>query len=388
MNSKLNKSNTLKILSLNSLMIVGLLSGLACSKKPVANNSDDQQVSILSSNLKMVEKGFLPESIADDGTQSQSLANKSSDDDICKDLDFVECQPRLIRAYLRYGKSAVTTVNSIVTSISNDLAKTGEVSSGTISSENQVTIIFNKQSHTDFELILLKANQPAGRILASPNLYIIQLDMALVDNKDSETKAGKLEMKVSYENEQSWHSTLTFTELPCNSLKPEDPQTAMIEVSRAGGKWVGQSALYNSTSGDFHIAKSCSNTATPENGLIVLTEFVADAHVAKASIYFFKGSDNRTEYSQFGINNYCENYPDRCQSLADSFGSTPQLVDQHLNQFTNPYCVRRGSAVVTWNSSCENESSIVSESVFVKSSQWTSPLGFSQLKIVIPAQLQ
>lgn len=212
--------------------------------------------------------------------------------------------------------------------------------------------------------------------------------MALVDeSKNSGDSAGKLEMQVRYEDATHWNSRLTITDVPCNTLKPEDPQSAFIEINRNGQKWIGQSALYNSISGDFASTKSCSTPATQDNGLVTLTEFVANSQVAKSSLYLFKASDSVTDYSHFGFNNYCENYPDRCQALATSLGSNIQMVDQHLNAFSNPYCVHKGSSEVLWNSSCEQDSIEIAEIPFEKSSQWTSPLDFSLLHIDIPTQL-
>ncbi len=379
----------------SSLLIAAVTSFIACAPKKAENSDTDAAVSIMSSNLKAVGDDFLPEAISDNGRPSATSAavatkiTQKAGDDICDGKDFMECQPRLIRAYLMFGRQAVALTQKIITDVSKNLAGAADNSSGVYNDDTQhLSVEYNKRSASDFDFLIRQNNVPVGRVTANPISYQIQFDLGVLDKDKPDTRGGKIDIQVKFTDSTHWQSQITATNQLCNVDKPDDPTNARIAVIRAGELWSGQSMFYNGIAGAFGVTKTCATQATDSTGLVIYTDFVSDRQAAKAAMYVMKRTETSTsQIGNFGFNNLCENYPDFCQALATSIGATPAFVDSHLNQLTNPYCVRRGSNDVAWNSNCQSISPTVAGTAFLNNTSWISPNEFYKFEVKIPEHL-
>src|SRR5689334_14314920 len=106
-----------QLLQLSSLTMIFVLA--ACA--PKKEMSPDESLSLATANLKAVEAEYVPESISDTGATVSTSATTSAND-ICAGVDFVQCQPRLIRAYLLYGRASVALTLKVVTDVAKQLA--------------------------------------------------------------------------------------------------------------------------------------------------------------------------------------------------------------------------------------------------------------------------
>lgn len=352
----------------------------------------------MATNLKSVEDRYLPESISENGTVStaslkpsisSAITSQAAEPDICDGLDFIKCQPRLLRAYLLYGRGAVAITSTIVTNVARDLSKAPDNSSGTFhDQEKNLTIEYKKRSLVDFDFLISQGGQPVGRVSANPQLYTIQFDVGILEKDKPDSRGGKIDIQVKYTDRTHWTSQIMVTDMLCNVAKPDDPETGRINVTRNGEVWSGQSMFYNGIAGSFSASKSCATAASDQTGLVVYSDFVADRLAAKAALYVLKRTETSTALiDTFGFNKMCANYPDFCQSLATTLGTTPVSVETSLNQLTNPFCMRRGSMDVTWNSKCETLSSRVADEPFLTNSNWITPYDFYRSEVVIPTKL-
>lgn len=376
-------------------LILATFTAVGCSELPEEENANNEVIAAVASKLKTVEENYLPESIQDNGSLTSAslksnapISNQVSaqDDDICAGLNIIECQPRLIRAYIMYGKGAVALTHQVVLSVARDLSNAPNNSSGTINApEKNLRIEYNKRTVLDFDLLISQGSSPVGRVSANADLYKIQFDLGILEQDKPGSRGGKIDIEVKYNKSSDWTSQVTVSNLLCNSQKPDDPETARISVGRKDGIWKGRSMFYNGIAAAYNGTKSCDTPATDDIGLVTYTDFVADSSAAKAKIYVMKRSETSTSAIQnFGFNLFCTNYPDLCQSLATSLGSTTQIVDSLLGQMTNPYCVLRGSPVVTWNSECRGSSTAVADEPFLANESWMAPIDFYQLDVSIP----
>jgi hypothetical protein len=380
-------------------ILVVALSAIGCSEAPLNEESNNEVIAAVASKLKTVEENYLPESIVETGAASSAslksnapLSNQVSaqDDDICAGLNIIECQPRLIRAYIKYGNGAVALTHQVVLSVARDLSNAPNNSTGVINvPEKNLRVEYNKRTVLDFDFLISQGSTPVGRVSANADLYTIQFDLGILESDKPGSRGGKIEISVDYKKSSDWTSQVTVSNLLCSPNKPDDPETARISVNRKDGIWKGRSMFYNGIAAAYSAQKSCDTPASDDTGLVTYTDFVADSKAAKAAIYVMKRNEtSTTDIQNFGFNLLCTNYPDLCVNLAAALSTTPETVDAFLGQMTNPYCVVRGSPGVTWNSDCRSQSAAVADSPFISDLTgrlaWVSPADFYQLEVSIP----
>ncbi len=387
----------LKTMNNTWLLLVPALLMMGCSPKVVATDSG-AAASAMAADLKSVEDEYVPESIRDTGAAatlsakasiSSAITSQSANEDICAGLDFIKCQPKLLRAYLLYGRGAVGLTAKIVREVALGLSKAPNNSSGTFRDEvKNLTIDYTKRSSVDFDFLITQNGAPVGRVSANPALYTIQFDVGILEKDQADSRGGKVDIQVKYTDRTHWTSQVTVTNLLCNVAKPDDPETGRIKVTRNGEMWSGQSMFYNGIAGSFASVKSCSTPASDQGGLVVYSDFVSDRKAAKAALYLMKRTETSTAFIEtFGLGNMCANYSDFCQSLATALSTTPTVVETSLNQLANPFCVKRGSSDVTWNSNCTDISAQVGAAPFTVNAGWMTPFDFYRSEVVIPAHL-
>ncbi len=374
--------------SLIVLALAGLLT--ACDGQPIKDVELDDSFSVTATNLQSVESEFVPASITEDsGSSTQSLRTQSSNEDICAGVDFIQCQPRLIRAYLLIGRDAVAVTHKIVVSVARDLRRAPDNSSGVINVPDEgITVEYNKRSLLDYDFLVIKNGVPAGRISANPSLYNIQLDLNIVEAGKADSRGGKIDIQVQYTDRKHWHSEVVVTGAKCNVEKPDDPENARISVTRGGDLWNAQAMFYNGIAADFNSPKSCNTQPTDATGLVFYTDVVADHAAAKASLYLMKRTETSTaNIENFGIPGLCTNYVDLCQAMATQLQVSTTDLNTYLGTLGNPYCVRRGSKEVSFNNDCSALSPTVAATPFIPNTSWMSPSDFYQLDIQIPDHL-
>lgn len=380
-------------------ILVAAFSAIGCSEAPKNEDSNNEVIAAVASKLKTVEENYLPESIQETGSASAAslksnapLSNRVSaqDDDICAGLNIIECQPRLIRAYIMYGKGAVALTHQVVLSVARDLSNAPNNSTGVINvPEKNLKVEYNKRTVLDFDFLISQGSVPVGRVSANSDLYKIQFDLGVLEKDKPGSRGGKIEISVKYNKSSDWTSQVTVSNLLCNPNKPDDPETARISVSRKDGIWKGRSMFYNGIAAAYSGQKSCDTPASDDTGLVTYTDFVANSQAAKAAIYVMKRNEtSTTDIQNFGFNLLCTNYPDLCLNLATALSTTPNEVAAFLGQMSNPYCVVRGSPAVTWNSDCRSQSAAVADAPFIADQTgelaWVTPIDFYQLEVTIP----
>lgn len=385
------KTKTMLLISIFSLLHV------ACAPSKNESNENDPAIEAMSSQLRSMGDEFLPASVYEDGRASTSAKissnkltkNNNQNDDICAGVDFIECQPRLIRAYLQMGREGVYTTQKMVADVARGLSGVGNNSSGEFrSNENGYSISYNKRSSTDFDFLILENNVSVGRVSAQNGNYNVQFDLNVIDKNKPDSNGGKVDIQVKFTDSTHWESQITFTGLKCNVNKPDDPETARIFVVRKGDIWTAQSGFYNGIGAQYNGTKSCSTPASDTTGVVIYTNLVADRTAAKAAMYLMRRNEQSVAQLQnFGINSYCQNYPDLCQSLASATGQSTSAVTMFLGALQNPYCVHRGNAQVFWNSDCSNVSAAVAQEALLPNMSFLSPYEFYRLNIAIPNQL-
>ncbi len=383
---------------LKSSISITAIAGLAfgCSPKDTSNDNA-QALAAVSSHLTSVHDNYVPASIHDDGSSSapvdsgatSSAISTDPNHDICANLSIAECQARLLRAYLLYGRAAVGLTGQIIGSVAGDLAKAPDNSSGTFTSvADNVTIQYKKQSLLEFDFLLISGSTPVGHISSHSGKYDIQLNSTVLDKAKPGSRGGMIDIQVQFTDLTHWTSQISVTGVQCNVSKPTDPTTGRITVTRNDQIWNGQSVFYNGISGEFNNSATCADQASDNNGLVIYTDFVADHVAAKAALYLMKRSETSTASIQnYGFNEMCTNYPDLCGRLATSISSTPSAVATYLNSIQNPYCLKAGAPTVAWNSDCSSSSQAVSGHAFTPASGWMTPSDFYQMQIVIPSSL-
>lgn len=381
--------NSLKS-GLSHILILAMTSLLAACGAKEKKDDGSEAILAMNSNLQAIETGFVPESISDSGSSvAPAMAKNSDNEDICEGLDLIQCQPRLIRLYLVWGRGAVGLARGLVSEFAGHMKGVEDGASGTFYDEAaNSSVYYSKRSALDFDLVVLKGNQPVARVSANPLLYTIQFDLNELDKDKPNTRGGKIEIQVAYADRSNWKSRITVTGQKCNPLKPDDPENARIDMNRAGELWSGQAMFYSGTSATFGIEKSCNLQPGDNTSLLTYTDLVADRKVAKANLYMFKRTETSTAQIQnFGLPSFCENYPDYCQSIAVANNTSPAALDNLLNGHQNSYCVQQGRRDVTFNSTCEGVSPTVSEAPFLDNSNWVTPSDFSRLEIQIPNRI-
>lgn len=381
-----------------TLTVITLLH-VACApnKKEEKNNTEDPAIGAMSSQLQSVGDEFLPASVNENGVATMSVQNASNKlsrldsntKDICAGVEFIECQPRLIRAYLQIGREGVYSTQRLVSGIARSLSGVQDGTSGEFRDDaKNVRITYSKRSAVDFDVLMFEGNVPAGRISAKSGVYNIQFDMGIVDKDKPGNLGGKMDIQVNYVDRTNWDSQITITGIGCNPAKPEDPETARLHVTRKGDVWHAQSMFYNGLAGYYAGAKSCSVKGNDTTGLVIYTDLVADSTAAKAALYLLRRNEQSVAQLQnYGINSYCQNYPDLCQSLATAIGQSASNVSTHFTGLKNNYCVHRGNSQVFWNNDCNNVSATIASTPLSQNSQFLSPFDFYRLNVVIPNSL-
>jgi hypothetical protein len=372
---------------INVIAVAGLLA--ACDGQPIIDTEGDG-FSVTTTNLQSVEEEFVPQSITEDsGASTSSVRTSSSSEDICEGVDIIECQPRLIRAYLLIGKSAVAITHKIVLSVARDLRNAPDNSSGVIQVTDQnITVEYKKRSLLDYDFLVLKNGVPAGRVSANPQLFNIQFDLNIVDADKADSRGGKIDVQVQFTDRKHWNSIVTVTGTECNPLKPDDPTNGRIAVTRTGEIWTAQAMFYNGIAADYSGTKSCATPATDATGLVFYNDVVADHQAAKAALYMMKRTETSTaNIENFGLPGICSSYADLCQAIATALGVTTTDLNTHLGTLGNPWCVKRGSREVSFNNDCSALSSEVAATPFLPNGSWMSPYDFYRLDITIPEHL-
>ena len=350
----------------------------------------------LAGNLKAIDDEFVPESISDETPEVlaklSGVQGKAQDDDICGDLDLMECQPRLLRFYVRTARVMFGFSHLIVRDVARGLGQLPNGSSGTMHIEkDNVTIQYNKISFLDFELLLKQGERPVGYIKVEEGHYNLRFDIAVLEQDNPQSKGGKISVDVTFTDRQNWQTEITVTDTLCDVTDPDDPEAAYLRVGRDSGLWKGVTMFYHGATASFEDV-TCDSTSTDDTSMVIYTDFVANRRAAKAAMYFMKRNETSTaNIGNFGLDGFCGHYPDLCQALGEAEGlpseTAGQQIAAHLANFSNPYCAQRGSRDITWNDDCSAVSSEVSAAPLQDGSDFMTPSQFYQHSVPIPENL-
>lgn len=374
-----------------------LLLASGCGDQPKQDEEyakQDAALAALAGNLKSIDDEFVPESISDESPEALAkpggVLSKAQEDDICGDLDFMECQPRLLRFYVRTARLMFGFSHLIVRDVARGLGHLPDGSTGTMHIEkDNVTVQYRKTSFLNFELLLKQADRPVGFIKVEEGHYELRFDIAILEQDNPQSKGGKIAVDVTFKNRESWQTEIQISDTLCDPADADDPEAAYLRVGRDNGLWKGVTMFYNGAAASFEEEITCETPRNDQNGLVIYTDFVANRRAAKAAMYFMRRNETDTQnISEFGLNGFCGHYADLCQSLGVALGlpvdTAGQQVATHLSQFGNPYCAQRGSRDITWNDDCSAVSNEVSAAPLQDGSDWMAPSEFYQMSVPIP----
>ncbi len=372
---------------------------VGCDEKPKDDGSvakQDAALSALASNLNDVDNEFVPESLKVSNSQSKSqsklVQGKTKEDDICEDGELFDCQPKLLKFYVKTARETFRFSRKLILDIAHNMGSAPDGSSGVIKLKDGITVEYNKKSFLKFDLLLKEKGQSIGYISVKNGEYDIRLDMDVIDKANPDSNGGLFEIAVKFTDRKHWQTNLHITNTHCDESDPSDPEALRIEVNRNDTTWVGQSTIYSPRATIDKATVSCSSPVDDSTAIVMYTDFVGNSTATKSALYMMRRNETSTaQINEYGIDGLCTKYPDLCQSLGLQLGYAANVagteVANYLGQFSNPFCVQHGSSDVIWNSDCSSSSAEVGSASFRANSDWITPSDFYQMSVELPDSL-
>lgn len=357
------------------VLIALTLTIAACKKKTETTDSTNVTTGVVS-NLTNVSQGFAPSSLA---TPAYMLTGNGdiSTQSLCTGVSFSECQARLLKAYLSFGKSLVDTTITLVSGIGGALGQLSDGAAGSGSSGDGFTYYYNKPSSTVFSILAKNDTSAQSMLYLSVNggTYTLKLD----GNQGRTPSAFKVTSTVAYTDASTWTVDLMIEGSSCDSTDVSAPSKVKIHLDKTNGLWTGKAMLYVPRWVDGTSAATCSTTASDSNSVMFYTDFVGNDIATKASLYFIPRTNATTTYTGFGLNDLCTNFASVCTANSLTGGA--------LAAFTNPFCSTAASSNVVFNDTCSGSDTTVSGSSYGAASSWTAPATYLTETVSLPSSL-
>ncbi len=341
------------------------------------NTSGNTTTTAVSNNLQSISSNFLPSSLDySSGVNKPHTFLSQNSEDPCVGLDLFACQPILLKLYLNMGQMFLDNAREIISEIGSNIGDIPNGSSGTVTDGNE-TIGYSKASSTDFSILMKNNGSPAGYVDVNGDQYKIQLNLANMsdDNSNGEEETGKLDIEVSYTNDQTWTITIFIAGTSCQESDARAPERVRIQISRAGELWTGKAMLYNGRwfSGiSDSSTPSCGIAESDEKSMNMYTDFVGNNIASKASVYMMsRTKSDLSDIANFGMD-----------SLSTNFG-----ISFNTSAYGNPFCNSTSDLIALWGDDCSSLDATVSSASYGSSSDWIAPNMFYQQIITLPTAL-
>jgi len=275
----------------------------------------------------------------------------------CKGLGFFDCQPVLVKLYLKISRDMVERLAKHVKQSAGLLKVADKVRGEIIPKEGQwERIEYRITSATDMEFLF---SDKSGKAL---HLTIAEKKYSLEARHDSsgDGPSGFHSVTVDYLDEDSWTAEIRVKQ-ECDENDPQAPGTIGIRMEKTIGLWQGKAMLFSPR----WPQGGCSDPFTKEGSIAIYTDFVGESQFTTASLLMIPTdvktlTDNATSYN---IENLCTNFPAFCNGATAFEEALPK----------NPFC-SKPNGTHDWDTKCaESAVAEVANGVYSASSEWIPP---------------
>ncbi|MDY6935977.1 MAG: hypothetical protein SVZ03_17385 [Spirochaetota bacterium] len=344
----------------------------------------------LTSNLSNISNNFRPDSLG----YSQSKHNKDGDDpcDFCEGESscLYDCQPVLLRLYIQLARTFLDATIQIVGEMGYHLGMLSDGSSGTHTTPEDMTILYDKTSSTDFSLLIKYNDESVMYIDMNDDEYRVMADFTKMPETEDDG-SGVIDIAVTYTNADTWTVETILTDVECEEDDPRAPERFRILMTKDSTLWKGKAILYSGRWAEDDTC-SCSTVQSDEKSMCFYTDFVGDSIAAKANVYTMQRDKDDFDFDDFGLNNICVNYWDIAPIF--SFTSDENDCNTYLNwseRYPNPFCNHLDTAIINaeWGCDCSDYSSTVANESWGSADDWVyTPYDFyHDLTINLPTNL-
>ena len=354
----------------------------ACGKKKdddaiaTIGSSSGGSSTAVASALTSVSENIAPNSL---DSSSTALA----EDNPCANSDgFFDCQPILLKLYIKISSDIVNMVGQVVTNSKTFIDSKEAGSSGTEditdTSSDIKKIVYNVTSANDFAFIL---HSDTGAFLhldydatGGTSIYNATFDVAnSPDAEEGET--NKVNISINYTDAKNFSATIKIVDMACSDDDVRAPNAIYITVDRADDVVTGKSMLLSERwlTSD---GATCSLTPTDATRNFLYTDFSGNDTNSSASIYLIGSSVTSVDsFPDWEAADFCTNFSENC-SNGYGFGDS-----NLISSYTNPFCATSTDA--TWGTDCTD----VTTANYGDSSKWLLPSEMTALTVTMPTSL-
>lgn len=341
------------------MLVVGFFL-YACSSKKTSTTGAES----VDANLTAVSGKFLPSSLSYSATRTQILRNP------CAGLDVFACQPILLRLYVSLAKTMFDATRSVFSGVKDEVDSYADNTTATGTADG-FTFEGSKTDSDTFKVLLLKNTKPAVYIEVDGSTYTMKGDITALGQG-----TGKMEVQVTFTDENTWKVDAWVTEMGCSSTDPRAPDIIRVLMDKTESLWKGKATFYSPR----WVATdpTCNDTPTDANGILFYTDFVGNNDAAKANVYTLLRNKTTVDTS-FPLNEIC---PDIITS-----GTQANCMGVNISSYINPFCNPTSTNNALWNNSCTSHSSAVSSATFGPESDWVVPSKFYIKTVSLPTTI-
>lgn len=336
----------------------------ACAKKAEEKPESTNVATVAVANMTTVSQNLTPASLAT--SASSTLANNA-----CAGKNgLVDCQPEFLKIYLKASKEQLEAVTKIVGNVGGALGQLPDGASGTFQSDNGRTGEYTKTNADNYSFTILSGATKLAYVKVTGTTYLVEIDFAGM----GETTGGKYEAEVVYTAADSWSMTVMFTGAACKTDDVRAPQNIRLKVTKSGALWTGKVMLYSPRWAQVNPDPTCADTVTAAKTFNMYSDFVADATVAKMSVYV--GTNQTTNIAAKPISAFCTEYGSLCTGGV--------FIAETPANYANPACITAATGSATWNSNCSGVSggTAVSAASY-DATAWIEPATFKDSTTVV-----
>lgn len=307
----------------------------ACAKKTEDKPATTNVATAAVTNLSTVSQNLTPASLA---TASASTLSENA---CAGKAGLVDCQPEFLKIYLKVSKEQLDAVTQIVAAVGGALGELPDGASGTFEAEDGRTGEYTKTNSENYTFTILSGATKLAYIQVTGTTYLLEMDFGGL----GEEGGGKYEATVAYTAADNWTMTVMHSGGACRTDDPRAPQNVRLIVGKSGALWTGKVMLYSPRWAQFSPDPTCGDTVADTTSFNMYSDFVADAVVAKMSVYV--ANSTRTDVASRPISAFCTEYPSLCPGGSVFIAETPA-------SYANPACITAATGAATWNSNCSS----------------------------------
>lgn len=350
---------------------------IASTSSSTGGTSSSSGASVTSANLATVQSNMLPSALS---ISSSSLALQ---DDPCANSDgFFDCQPTLVKLYLKIAKDILGHLQEVVSKSSGAINQFEVGTKGTAQPTEPGAppkIDYDVTSGSDYTLILHSTKGPFIYLdvdeTQSRKSYQAKWNSANAPDENGDEGMGNAQIDIDYVSDSDFNMTVRISDMTCKDEDVRAPEKLAIHINKSSGTWKAKAMIYQPR-WLVQDGTKCSFTPTDSSKMFMYTDIISDEDSATASLYLMPSSVSSTsDFSNWPASDFCTNFSGSCQN-GYGFGD-PNPVSSYKNSF----CATSSSA--TWNSECSG----LAASDFSAASNWIVPTDLDDISVSVPSSL-